>query len=282
MQFIETTVSEAFAKEVEQRDTEINLARAGLMFARSEYPQLDSAWYLGQLDLIAASISARVDPDADLNTRLVVMNKYLFGELGYSGNFENYYDPRNSYLNEVIDRRIGLPITLSIVFLELAERIGIDAQGLSFPGHFLVAVADGSNNIIVDAFDGGAALSRDTFLQRLLERAEPNTSVKTLEVALRPASKVEILLRQLRNLKAIYADQGLLEKTLNTINHMLVIDKGLLPELLERGALYDSLGYARGAVHDYESALRLMSPGAEQTEVLARVKRAREQSQRLH
>ncbi|MFT4580426.1 MAG: regulator of sirC expression with transglutaminase-like and TPR domain [Gammaproteobacteria bacterium] len=282
MQFIETSVSDAFTSEVTRRESEINLARAGLIFAGSEYPQLDSAWYLNQLDLIANDISARLDPNADLSTRLTVMNEYLFGELGYSGNVDDYYDPRNSFLNEVIDRRIGLPITLSIVFLELAERVGLDAKGVSFPGHFLVAVVEGDGDVIVDAFDGGAVLARATFLQRLLERAAPNTSFDALEAALRPASKSEILLRQLRNLKSIYVEKGLVEKSLNTINHMLVIQKDLLPELLERAALYDSLGYARGAVADYERAVSLLPPGPQLAEVHARIKRAREQVQKLH
>jgi regulator of sirC expression with transglutaminase-like and TPR domain len=282
MQFIETSVSEAFSSEVIRSESEINLAKAGLIFARSEYPQLDTAWYLGQLDLIAGDISARLDPHADLNRRLQIMNTYLFSELGYSGNFDDYYDPRNSFLNEVIDRRIGLPITLSILFLELAQRIGIDAKGVSFPGHFLIAVAEQDGDVIVDAFDGGAVLARSTFVQRLLERAEPNTKVETLEAALRPASKSEILLRQLRNLKAIYVDKGLVEKTLNTINHMLVIHKDLLPELLERAALYDSLGYARGAVVDYERALPKIPAGPQKAEVQSRLAQARQQAQKLH
>ena len=282
MQFIETSVSEAFSSEVIRSESEINLARAGLIFARSEYPQLDTGWYLGQLDLIAGDISARLDPHADLNQRLNVMNTYLFGELGYSGNFDDYYDPRNSFLNEVIDRRIGLPITLSIVFLELAQRVGLEAKGVSFPGHFLVSVAEQDGDVIVDAFDGGAVLPRSSFVQRLLERAEPNTSVELLEAALRPASKSEILLRQLRNLKAIYVDKGLVEKTLNTINHMLVIHKDLLPELLERAALYDSLGYARGALADYERALPKIPAGPQRAEVESRLAKAREQAQNLH
>ena len=282
MQYIETTVSEAFSREVLQRESEINLARAGLIFARSEYPQLDSSWYLGQLDLIASDIIARQNPNTDMRSRLIAMNEYLFGELGYAGNLEDYYDPRNSYLNEVIDRRVGLPITLSILFIELAERVGIDAKGVSFPGHFLVEVSDGGGDLIVDAFDGGAVLARATFLERLLQRAKPHTSVEVLEAALRRAPKTEILLRQLRNLKAIYVDKGFVEKALNTINHMLVIHQDLLPELLERAALYDSLGYARGAVSDYERAILRMPQGPEQEAVLARLTSAREQAQNLH
>lgn len=282
MQFIETAVSKEFTREVAQPESAMNLARAGLLFAQAEYPKLDCNWYLGQLDLIAGDISARFDPDSDLSTRLAVMNEYLFGDLGYAGNLDNYYDPRNSYLNEVIDRRVGLPITLSIVFLELAERVGLHASGISFPGHFLVAVTEGNGDIIVDAFDGGVCLARTTFLERLRERAEPNTSLAALESALAPASKTDILLRQLRNLKAVYIEQGAVEKSLNVTNHMLTIDPDLLPELLERAALYSSLGYSRGAVADYERALAQMSAGEAHAEILERLERAKEQALHLH
>ena len=282
MQFFETIVSTAFAHEVALPESEMNLARAGLLFARAEYPQVDCDSYLGELDLIADDINARSNPESDLDVRLAVMNKYVFGELGYTGNLNNYYDPRNSYLNEVIDRRVGLPITLSIVFLELAERVGLRARGISFPGHFLVAVSDGNGDIIVDAFDGGVSLARSMFLERLLERAESETSIESLESALAPASKADILLRQLRNLKGVYIELGEVEKTLNVANHMLTIDPDLLPELLERAALYNSLGYSRGAAEDYERALTQIPAGEVHAEILDRLGSAKEQSQHLH
>jgi regulator of sirC expression with transglutaminase-like and TPR domain len=282
MQFIETEVSEDFTREVALPEPAMNLARAGLLFAQAEYPQLDCEWYLGQLDFIARDISARSNPDSDLATRLAVMNEYLFGDLGYAGNMDNYYDPRNSYLNEVIDRRIGLPITLSIVFLELAQRVGLRARGISFPGHFLVAVSEGNGDIIVDAFDGGVCLPRATFIERLQERAEANTSLAALESALAPASKTDILLRQLRNLKAVYVEQGEADKSLTVANHMLMINPDLVPELLERAALYNSLGYSRGAVMDYERALLQIPDGELHTEIRERMVRAKEHAQHLH
>ncbi|HCU88581.1 MAG TPA: hypothetical protein DGR97_01465, partial [Gammaproteobacteria bacterium] len=205
-----------------------------------------------------------------------------FVDLGYTGNFENYYDPRNSYLNEVIDRRVGLPITLSIVFLELAHRVGLRARGLSFPGHFLVSVSEGNGDIIVDAFDGGVCLARGRFLDRLLEKGEENISLAVLESTLAPASKSEILLRQLRNLKAVYIEQGEFEKSLNIVNHMLTIEPDLVPELIARGDLYGSLGYSRGAVMDYERALAQMPAGDLQSEVRSRLGRMKEQAQHFH
>lgn len=282
MQFIETAVSKAFVREVGLPEGEMNLARAGLLFARAEYPELDCGWYLGQLDLIAHDIGTRVEYDAGPDVRLAVMIQYLFGDLGFNGNVDDYYDPRNSYLNEVIDRRLGIPITLSIIFLELAERVGLSAQGISFPGHFLVAVDEGEDVVIVDAFDGGAMLARETFMERLRERADSETSSDALETALRPASKLETLLRQLRNLKSVYTESGDVEKTLNILNHMLTIDKELLPELLERAALYETLGYVRGAVEDYGRALGHISPGADREEIRDRLRRAQAQAQHLH
>ena len=282
MQIFETGVSNEFTHEVALPESEMNLARAALLFAQSEYPKLNCDWYLEQLDLIADNISERSDPDAELGVRLAVMNDYLFGDLGYTGNSENYYDPRNSYLNEVIDRRVGLPITLSIVFLELAHRVGLRACGVSFPGHFLVSVSEGNGDIIVDAFDGGVCLARERFLDRLQERVEANISLAVLASTLAPASKADILLRQLRNLKTVYVEQGEFEKSLNVANHMLTIDPDLVPELIARGDLYDSLGYSRGAVMDYERALAQMPAGELQAEVRGRLGRVKEQAQHLH
>ena len=154
----ESEVSHAFLQEIGQGGDSFNLARAALLFARSAYPNLDCGWYLGQLDLIAKDVSVRCAASASLNDLLETLREYFFQQLGYSGNIEDYYDPRNSYLNEVIDRRTGIPITLSIVFLEIADRLGLDACGISFPGHFLIGVNDGVDELIVDAFDGGTAL----------------------------------------------------------------------------------------------------------------------------
>jgi len=282
MQYTETVVSESFSSEVALPESDLNLARAGLLFARTEYPDLDCGWYLSQLDLIASGIGSRTQDGADVAARLDTMNAYLFGDLGYSGNVEDYYDPRNSYLNEVIDRRVGLPITLSILYLELAQRLGIPARGISFPGHFLVGVTTEEGDMIVDAFDAGAKLDRHTFVERLRERAESETSIEALEHALKPASKVEILLRQLRNLKSIYAERGDIEKSLNIMNHMLATHPDLLPELLERAALFDTLGYARGAAVDYERALALLPEGFDRADIDERLDQARAKSEQLH
>lgn len=282
MQFIETAVSEAFAGEVGLPPAEMNLARACLLFACADYPHLDCDWYLGQLDLIAHDISAQPPCASDIGARLSALNEYLFEDLGYSGNLDDYYDPRNSYLNEVIDRRLGIPITLSIVYLELAERLGIRAHGISFPGHFLIAVAARNGEFIVDAFDGGTFLERATFVARLREHVVPDTSLEVLEATLRTASKAEILVRQLRNLKAVYFDRGDSMKTLNVLNHLLTIDGDLLPELVDRAALYESIGYSRGAVNDYERALAQLSPGVERSDIVGRLRRVNAQTQHLH
>ncbi len=282
MQYTETVVSPAYASEVQLPESDLNLARAGLLFARSEYSELDCGWYLGQIDLIASDIGSRMPHDADVTARLRAINTTLFGDLGFSGNVDDYYDPRNSFLNEVIDRRVGLPITLSILYLELAQRLGVPARGISFPGHFLVGASTEDGDVIVDAFDRGATLARATFITRLQERAEPQTSITAIEQALRPAMKVEILLRQLRNLKSIYADRGDAEKTLNALNHMLIAHPDLLPELLERAALFDTLGYARGAAGDYARALLLLPEGLDREEIMKRRDEAEARAGQLH
>lgn len=282
MELFETAVTPAFVEEVARSEGGLNLARAGLLFAQSHYPNLDCATYLRQIDQIASDISARLDGENAANERLALMNAYLFTELGFAGNTDNYYDPRNSFLNEVLDRRIGLPISLSVLYLEIAQRLAIPARGIAFPGHFLIGVTTEAGDLIVDAFDNGAHLPRAQFIQRLRERSPGDRSLQALERALGPASKRDILLRQLRNLKAVYSELGDVEKTLNITNHLLVTQSDLMPELLERASLFDSLGYAPGAITDYERALQILPAGIDQQDIVDRLKNARGKAGHLH
>ena len=123
---------------VEPDDPDINLAEAALLIAKDEYPTLDVEHYLRELDSVADRARARIGANAPEEEVLVAINTVLFDDLGFAGNSDNYYDPRNSFLNDVMDRRVGIPITLSIVYIEIGRRLGLPLQGIAFPWHFLV------------------------------------------------------------------------------------------------------------------------------------------------
>ena len=127
-----------FAELMARGEDEIDLARACLLIAQDAYPGLDVEGYLGEIERLAARLRGRLAPEGGAEERVAALNRFLFDELGYSGNADNYYDPRNSYLNEVLDRRTGIPLTLSVLYLEIGRRVGLALQGVSFPGHFLV------------------------------------------------------------------------------------------------------------------------------------------------
>ena len=136
MKYTDTTVNEAFMEEVAHDEVNLSLARAGLIFARVRYPEIDCSWYGKQLDIVAEEILRRFDGNDVGSTKLDLTVEYLFGELGYQGNAQDYYDPRNSFINEVIERRIGIPISLSVIFLEVASKVGLTANGVAIPRTF--------------------------------------------------------------------------------------------------------------------------------------------------
>jgi regulator of sirC expression with transglutaminase-like and TPR domain len=138
-----------------------SLAEAALSVSTDEYPELDVSGYLSRLDAYADVIRSRLPNAASAKQIIDAINRYLFKDLGYRGNIDDYYDPRNSYLNDVMDRRLGIPITLSLIFIEIAKRLGLKTQGVSFPGHFLVKChLDKKGFLIIDPFVGGKILPR--------------------------------------------------------------------------------------------------------------------------
>jgi regulator of sirC expression with transglutaminase-like and TPR domain len=150
---------EPFAQALARDDEGIDLARACLMIAQDAYPGLEVESYLGQIDGMALRLRARLPAAGGVEEAVVALNDFLFDRLGYWGNADDYYDPRNSYLNEVIDRKTGIPITLSILYMELGRRIGLPLEGVSFPGHFLVRLRLRGGILVLDPFAGGAPQS---------------------------------------------------------------------------------------------------------------------------
>lgn len=157
----------SFREAINRPDEEIDLARAALLIAKNAYQDLDVARYLARIDHLAEELSAGLAAAAGDNERILALNRYLFEEQGFAPNLENYFDPRNSFLNEVLERRVGIPISLSIVYIEVGRRIGLPLQGVSFPGHFLVKCDLKEGLIILDPFCGGMSLGLNDLQQRL-------------------------------------------------------------------------------------------------------------------
>jgi regulator of sirC expression with transglutaminase-like and TPR domain len=245
-----------FAQLISREDAGIDLSRACLLIAQDAYPDLDVERYIGEIERMATRLRARLAPSAAGEERVVALNQLLYEELGYWGNTQDYYDPRNSYLNEVIDRRTGMPITMSILYMELGRRIGLPVEGVSFPGHFLVRVRLRGGMLVLDPFSGGAPQSEDELRSRV-KRVIPDgvaddlpASELPLDQFLEPATNRQILARVLRNLKGIYRKANKPERMLDVLNRMLLVTPDASAELRDRGYVYQRLECYRAAFKD--------------------------------
>lgn len=264
-------------------DQDLDLAEAALLLAKSEYPALDIPAYLAQLDDLAARLRERLPGSADLEQRLVSLNEFLFEELGFSGNTDNYYDPRNSFLNEVLDRKLGIPITLCILYMEIGRRVGLELEGVSFPGHFLVKFATDEGDVVLDPFAGGVPLTEEELVDRLEETyGQHRIANSSLPQLLAAASKRDILVRMLRNLKVIYLHHERFEKALEVINQILLISPELAEEVRERGELYERLECHRSALLDYQRYLRLEPQAPDLADIRNRIIALEPTAQRLN
>jgi regulator of sirC expression with transglutaminase-like and TPR domain len=246
---------EPFAELVAQ--DQFDLAQASLMLAQDVYPDIDVPGYLRRLDDIAAAIRPRLASDAFAEQKVLALNHCLFREMRFNGNFDDYYDPRNSYLNEVIERRTGIPITLSIVYLEVGKRLGLNMEGISFPGHFLVKLPVKRGQLVLDPFLAGETQSETDLRQRLAKVLPSAMAQKaSLDQYLEAATPRQIVARVLRNLKNIYTHNGKLENALAVMNRMLLVVPESAEELRDRGMLYQQLECFRPALSDLKNYLR--------------------------
>jgi regulator of sirC expression with transglutaminase-like and TPR domain len=242
-----------FAELAKLPDQQIDLATAALLIAAEAYPQLDIDTYLGRLDSLAQEGRSRLDAARTDEERVAALTRFLCVEKGFAGNQEDYYDRRNSFLNEVLDRRTGIPITLALVYTEVGRRLGLEIHGVGFPGHFLVKV-ESRPEIIVDPFFG-TVLTESQCHQRLQE-------VRGKEAAfdrryLRAATSREILVRMLNNLKHIHLDAKELEQALSCCERILLLTPDNAFELRDRGLLYLQLECYGAAGADLERFLQL-------------------------
>jgi regulator of sirC expression with transglutaminase-like and TPR domain len=278
----------AFAQLVALEDAKIDLARACLLIAEDAYPALDVDGYAGEIDRLAKRLRARLGVSAGEEERIVALNEFLFDDLGFSGNTDDYYDPRNSYLNEVIDRRTGIPITLAVLYMEIARKIGLTLDGVSFPGHFLVRLRVGGGTLVLDPFTGGDPQS-ETELRERLKRVVPRgasgglpVSELPLEHFLEPATKRQILARVLRNLKGIYREADKPERQLEVLNRMILVAPDSAVELRDRGLVYQRLECWRPALNDLRDYLEREPDAGDVTEVRAKVMELSQRCARLN
>jgi regulator of sirC expression with transglutaminase-like and TPR domain len=242
-----------------------DLATAALAIARVEYPSLDPKPYLQRLDRMGREAAARMDGTREHALR--AFNEYLYDEQGFSGNRERYDDPRNSFINEVLDRRTGIPISLAVIYLEVARRAGLRIEGVNFPGHFLLRAPGvigsdtGTDFVIVDPFHGGAQLSEYDCRQLLRQHVGDEAAFDTALLA--PATRHAIVVRMLVNLKRLYVGMRSFPQARFISSLLLGIDPSAISELRDRGLLAYHLQDFPAALRDLEEYLRLVPKSAD-------------------
>jgi regulator of sirC expression with transglutaminase-like and TPR domain len=249
---------ERFAELVSGSEADLNLAEAALLIAQEEQPELDVAAYLGRLDALADSVRSRLPEAASFADIIQALNTVLFEEEGLSGNQTDYHDPRNSFLNEVLDRKLGIPITLSLVYIEVGNRLGVPLVGVGFPGHFVVKYAGPDGETVLDPFQAGSRVSQAQMEDKLRAMYGPNNPFAgQLPKLLAAVGKKDMLLRMLRNLKQIYTQKEDFERALSVVERILLVAPDHPVEVRDRGAIHHRMGHQQLAVRDFQRYLQL-------------------------
>jgi regulator of sirC expression with transglutaminase-like and TPR domain len=275
-------MSERLRQIVSGPDDQISLAEAALLIAGHGYPDLNVAAYLSRIEELAYMLRLRIDEEDGIPDRIGTLNHFLFGELGFAANSDDYYDPRNSFLNEVLERRTGIPITLSVIYMELGRKIGLPLQGVSFPGHFLVKCAVPEGAVVLDPYSGGISLGLADLQKRLREVQGGEVSRAIVAELLVSASNKEIIVRLLRNLKAIYLREHDLDKALPIMDWIIATMPEQTPELRDRGMIYQELECPRAALADFETYLNLSPLSEDADDIRGRIIELRRDVARLN
>ncbi len=262
---------------------EVSLAEGALLIAAEEYAGLDVDRYLERIDEMGLALRKRLRRDISTTEALISLNRYVFDELGYSGNSDDYYDPRNSFLNEVIDRKLGIPITLAVLYIEIGRRIGLRLEGVSFPTHFLVKCVLHDGAIIIDPFARGASLGVEDLRERLQSVAAGiEIDARLAASLLAAAAPSDIFARMLRNLRAIYMQTGEHAKALSASSRIIALLPEAADEYRDRGELYARLECFRAAVSDFRRYLTLRPDAADSDRVAVRVAELEPRAARLN
>ena len=278
-----THAQQAFTQLARQPDDEIDLAAGALAVSGLFQQALASTETLASLERLASEAGNRVLPQTDLFDKVRALNDFLFEEHGFAGNQDDFYDPRNSFLDQVLSRRLGIPITLAVLYVEIAGRLGLPAYGVGFPGHFLVRIGRGDTALMLDVYAGGVALPESELDQRLADLYGQGTlRIQSHPALLRPATKREILVRMLRNLTGIYRDRGERINRLAALTASLTLAPNLPDELRERGLLYRDLDYAPAALGDLRRFIEVSDDAEQIAAVTQLIDELGGQPMRLH
>ncbi len=235
------TVMSEWSFRDELKLSPMNVARSALYLARGlAYPDLDAGAYMAQLDGLVTAVQQDVDPTAPTHLQSDAISTFLFQEYGLRGNQADYYDPRNSFLNDVLDRRLGIPLTLSIIFVHVARRMGLDAAGVSLPGHFIAQVHDDDGDLLYDPFNGGQRISQAACAD--LVRRTSGYDGPFERAWLNPASPRAILLRLLSNLRMIYVQREAWPEALKVMEHVQMMQPQDPQHLRDLGLLHFQTG----------------------------------------
>jgi len=238
----------------------ISLERAALTIARTEYPHLDVERYIRVLDRLGRRVAALLPSLADAQQTIQCLNRVMFEEEGFSGNTEDYYDTRNSFLNDVLDRKVGIPITLALVYMEVAQRVGFPLFGVGMPGHFLLKHYDvDGRETLIDAFQRGSILTHEQCQQRLDHIYAGHLPLQP--EFLHTVSRRQMLTRMLNNLRNIYLTRRDLRRALLVVDLVLAVYPRSPEDMKQRAQLRFALGQLRAAADDFDTYVR-MSPDA--------------------
>jgi regulator of sirC expression with transglutaminase-like and TPR domain len=269
LRFEAPTVLDYFATLVAD-DRHFSQLEAAISIAQDDDPALDIQTVLAQIDALAARLNQRIAADAGALHKLRYLNRYFFQELGFAGNVNDYYDPHNSYLHRVLASRRGIPISLALLYIEIAQQIGLDARPVSFPGHFLVKLKMPQGEVIIDPFTG-QSLSRETLEERLIPYRHRQGLTGDFEAPLglflQAASGRDVLARMLRNLKEIHRGAADWPRLLAVVQRLVVLLPEAWDERRDRALVLAELGEHAAAADDLSAYLQ-NRPGAEDVHAL--------------
>jgi regulator of sirC expression with transglutaminase-like and TPR domain len=231
----------------------LDVVEAALWVAAEEYPDLEVKREVARVHILSAEGARLAEVHDNPFAKLDGIRRYLYEELGFRGNALNYNDPRNSFLNEVLNRRIGIPLTISILFMAVAEAAGFDVRGVNLPGHFVIRLTYGGRNILVDPYHGGQVITQDD-CRELVRKTTARPSLFKAE-QLEGIDDQDIIGRMLLNLKHVYLELDDNTRALSVVNRMLLIKPGDPSEIRDRGLLRARIGRLGPAIDDLEHYL---------------------------
>ncbi|MFX1673127.1 SirB1 family protein [Paraburkholderia sp. A2WS-5] len=237
-------------------DDSLPLTEAALAIAQDAYPDLDVQGTLAEIDELALRVKKRMPEGIDVRQQITFLNRVFFREMGFGANLNDFFDPDNSHLNVVLKRRRGIPISLAVLYLEIAGQLGLPVQGVSFPGHFLLRVSLPEGDAMLDPTTGRTLTESD-----MVEMLEPyvtsagDSVARALRMLLEPATRREIVARMLRNLKSVYLQTERWERLLGIQQRLVILLPESIEEVRDRGFAYARLDYLRPALEDLEHYL---------------------------